>query len=323
MRFMSKRNIEKYLLKKANEIDVPDVRGSVLRTYGYEKPLPSVRRKAGLSKWWYSLPVFLGAMAIICFSIVGSKGYILFHEEEKEYTEVKDLDKIQSIYAYQSAVLTTLLNNPESINESNAELTNALSDSVGFMDLIMNMNTADVSLFQCKNKEYDYYLQTNLGEDEYCRFYYNEQSFMNENALQTTILDGYLEIGHSEFNVFGHSKIQENGLYAIDLMLGYNDESMVCISSDEAVKNMYEYRLYNKKSIVKTVNLRFNETGVIMSVDVLDRLYSFDLHGSDDHFSGDYYTNQQSGSVWVDINSDTYSFHVDDKQTTAERYIMP
>lgn len=322
MRFMSKRNIKRYLLKKAEEIAVPDLKDSILQAYGYEKSSPVVRRKARLIQWRYCLPVFLSVMAVVLLGIAGSMGYSLYHEE-KEYAEIKDLDKIQSIYAYQSAVLTTLLNNPESINENNAELTSALSDSVGFMDLILNMNTADVSLFRCKNKEYDYFLLTNLGENEYCRFYYNEQSFVNEKALQTTIVDGYLEINNSEFNVFGHSKIQENGLYAIDLMLGYDDESMVCISSDEAVKDMYEYRLYNKKSIVKTVNLKFNETGVLMSVDILDRLYSFDLQGSNDHFSGDYHTNQQSGSVWIDINPDTYSFHVDDKQTTAERYIMP
>lgn len=316
---MGKRRIKHILLNAANEIKIPDVQNEILSSIG-EIDYSIVELQKKRSKFWYAIPAFLYLCAFVCFGI--SIATAIPKGGNQEYKEIKDMDKVQSVYAYQVTLLTTLLNNPDSVETEHTEIDDALSYSIGFVDLILNMNNTESKLYKCLNKEYAYYLCTKLNEDEFCRFYFNEQSIVNSSALNTIVLQGYIEINDTKFDVLGESILQRDGYYTTSFMLGY-DHAKVCLSSDEEKQGTYEYRVYSDDVICKTVSLEFKDNQIFMNVDFQNEYFKFQIQGNNNHYRGNYNTENASGSLMVEIEQDTYNFNVDDTHSSAERYILP
>ncbi len=316
---MGERKIKHILLKAANEVKIPDIKKDILSSVDeIDYSIVEVPKKH--SKFWYAIPAFLYLFAFVCFGI--SIVTVISKDGNHEYREIKDMDKVQSVYAYQVTLLTTLLNNPNSVETEHTEIDDALSNSIGFVDLILNLNNTESKLYKGFNKEYDYYLCTKLNEDEFCRFYFNEQSIVNTYSLNTILLQGYIEINDAKFDVLGESILREDGYYTTSFMLGYN-HAEVCLSSDEEKQGTYEYRVYNDDVICKTVSLEFKDNEIFMNVDFQNEYFKFQIQGNNNHYRGNYNTGNASGSLMVEIEQDTYNFNVDDNHSSAERYILP
>ena len=215
-----------------------------------------------------------------------------------------------------------LVNNPDSVDLNNIEVNDALSNSIGFVDFILNKDKTTSTLYQCSNQNYDYYLSTKLGNKELCKFYYNEHTIYQVENCKSTVLQGFIEIGKAKFDVFGEVVFDKNGKYVMDLMLGYQ-ESKVCISSNEVQTNSYEYRVYNKDAVCKKVSLEFKDNQIYMNVNFQNAYFKFQIQGDNNQYSGKYHTGTSSGSLMVEIENDKYNFNVDEEKSSAERYILP
>ena len=198
----------------------------------------------------------------------------------------------------------------------------ALSNSIGFVDLVLNLNQVNTKLYHSSNKEYEYYLSTNLNEKEFCKFYFNEQSIKSTSASKTVVLNGVIEYKDSKFSITGESIQNEDGFFTTNFMLGY-DNAKVCLSSDEKEKDSYEYRVYNDDVICKTVSLEFKDNEIYMNVDFQNEYFKFQIRGNNNQYRGNYHTGSSSGSLMVEIENDKYNFNVDESHSSAERYVFP
>ncbi|MCM1130247.1 MAG: hypothetical protein NC310_00085 [Roseburia sp.] len=318
---MGKRSIKKNLIQEANQIEIPDVKSSILSKLPQEEYY-AVERKTSfsLSKFRFAIPAFLFLIFVTCFSILISN--VIPKGQYDEYKEVKDLDKVQSVYAYQVTLLSTLVNNTNAIDASDTAMEDALSNSIGFVDLVLNLNQVNTKLYYSSMKEYKYYLSTNLNDEEFCKFYFNEQSIKSSSALKTVVLNGIIEYKDSTFLINGESVQNDEGFYKTNFMLGY-ENAKVCLSSDENAHDSYEYRVYNNDVICKTVSLEFKDNEIYMNVDFQNEYFKFQIQGNNNQYRGNYHTGNQSGSLMVEIENDKYNFNVDESHSSAERYVFP
>lgn len=318
MNFMGRKSIKKLLIREADQVNIPDVRIEILnqldKTMCDTAPASVVRRRPVL---WRLSFVSCIVVAFLLFGIA-----ISFSLPKKQYKEIKDVDRLQAVYAYQTALLSTLVNNPESVDLTNLEVSDALSNSIGFVDFVLNKDKTTSKLYQSSNSKYDYYLSTSLGEHELCKFYYKEQSISKLDNKTAIVVQGYIEIGNSRFEVFGESTLDTEGKYVMDLMLGYQD-SKVCISSNESQTNSYEYRVYNQDAVCKKVSLEFKDNQIYMNVDFQNEYFKFQIQGNNNQYTGNYHTESSSGSLMIEIEKDKYNFNVDNDKSSAERYILP
>ncbi len=312
---MGKGSIKRTLVREAKKTPIPDVRNEILSQIEYSQEV-QVRKKKSIRSTWFLAPAMLTLLALTCFGIAIKQS--LLEPSGDSYTEVKDLDKVQSICAYQVSLLTTLMNNPNAVDVQEKELDDALSNSIGFVDLILNLEETESKLYQKKN---DYYLSTTINGNEVCRFYYNEQSFKDNSSTEMLYLKGYIELKDKRLSVLGESKLTD-GFYSMNLMLGM-EHSTVCISSDERAKDTYEYRVYNEDAICKTVSLEFKDDEIFMNVSYQNEYFKFQIQGNNNHYRGNYHTGSASGSLMVEIENDKYNFNVDEEESSAERYILP
>ncbi len=317
---MGQKSIKKILIDASKQVNIPDIRNDIL---GHLDRTNTQNNSVSPSK---NFPRFLKLsfascvlVSIILFSVALSLGLKSNHAE---YKEIKTVDELQSVYAYQAALLTTLVNNPDSVDLNNIEVNDALSNSIGFVDFILNKDKTTSTLYQCSNQNYDYYLSTKLGNKELCKFYYNEHTIYQVENCKSTVLQGFIEIGKAKFDVFGEVVFDKYGKYVMDLMLGYQ-ESKVCISSNEVQTNSYEYRVYNKDAVCKKVSLEFKDNQIYMNVNFQNAYFKFQIQGDNNQYSGKYHTGTSSGSLMVEIENDKYNFNVDEEKSSAERYILP
>ena len=150
---MGQKSIKKILIDASKQVNIPDIRNDIL---GHLDRTNTQNNSVSPSK---NFPRFLKLsfascvlVSIILFSVALSLGLKSNHAE---YKEIKTVDELQSVYAYQAALLTTLVNNPDSVDLNNIEVNDALSNSIGFVDFILNKDKTTSTLYQCSNQNYE------------------------------------------------------------------------------------------------------------------------------------------------------------------------